>query len=150
MSKKLKKNGNIFDEKSVEKYFSSYGKIMDNISKDPLNKEINRRVRFPFFPVKWDANQIYFFLKELSHANLYNKMCLIIATRDYSSIHDILMTEFVKIDEEEIGTCEPRFAYRMIPFKMREHKDQLKQLNEYVSNFDIKIFQYLQKVLKKH
>ena len=148
MSKKSEKNV-AFDKKSVELYFASYGKIMDNISKDPLNEEINERVRFPFFPVKWDANQIYFFLKELNHANLYNKLCLIIATRDYSSIHDILMTEFVEIDEEEIGTCEPRFVYRMIPFKMQEHKDQLKQLNEYVSTFDIKIFQYQQKFLKE-
>lgn len=149
MSKKSEKNGKFFDKKSVEKYFSSYGDIMYKISKDPLNEEINKRVRFPFFPVKWDANQIYFYLKELNRANLYNKMCFIIATRDYSSIHDILMTEFVEIDEEEIGTGEPRYVYRMIPFKMQEHKDQLKKLTEYVSNFDIKIFHYLQNFIKE-
>lgn len=149
MSKKSEKNGKFFDKKSVEKYFSSYGDIMYKISKDPLNEEINRRVRFPFFPVKWDVNQIYFYLKELNRANLYNKMCFIIATRDYSSIHDILMTEFVEIDEEEIGTGEPRYVYRMIPFKMLEHKDQLKKLTEYVRNFDIKIFHYLQNFLKE-
>jgi hypothetical protein len=149
MSKKLEKNGNLFDKKSVERSFASYGKIMYNISKDPMNDEINERVRFPFFPVKWDANQIYFFLKELNQANLYNKMCIIIATRDYSSIHDILMTEFVKIDEEEIGTCEPRYIYNMIPFKMQEHEEELELLNEYVKNFDIKIFNYLQSFLKK-
>ncbi len=149
MSKKSNKNGPFFDEKSVEKYFSSFSSIMNNISKDPLNEEINKRIRFPFFPVKWDANQIYFFLKELTRAKLYNKWCFIIATRDYSRIHDILMTEFVEIGEEEIGTGELRYVYRMISFKMEEHKDQLKILTEYVKNFDIKIFHYLQNFLKE-
>ena len=102
MSEELEKNGNVFDEKSVERFFSSYGEIMNSISRDPLNEEINKRIRFPFFPVKWDANQIYFFLKELTRANLYNKWCFIIATRDYSNIHDILMTEFVEIDDIQI------------------------------------------------
>ncbi|MCP4764281.1 MAG: hypothetical protein GY870_21080 [archaeon] len=139
-----------YERGDVERFFNNLTSMMNQISEDPLNEELNapQSVRFPFFPLMLDLNQFYFIIKELYKSKLLDNAGYIITNRDYSKINEVFCVNVTKSDDEEIGTNQLRYQSDIISLDEIKYIDVYKKLNEFTSKFDVKVFKYFHNFLQ--